>query len=389
MFASRTDWPRIPNRLSQELERRRAAGLPVLDLTESNPTRCGFRFDAQEILSALADPAVLAYEPDPRGPAKAREAVAAYYAEKGARVHPEHIFLTTSTSEAYSYAFRLLANPGENLLVPSPSYPLFDFLAQLNDLELVRYPLVYDHGWRIDLIELERRIARNTRAVLVVHPNNPTGSFVHREEHEALASLCRERSLALIADEVFADFSFAPPPDRLATHTAAGDALTFTLSGLSKISALPQMKLAWIVASGPQEVLTEALARLEIIADTYLSVSAPLAHALPRLLETRRSMQPQILERVRGNLRRLDKLFAAGSPVSRLATEGGWYAILRVPQTRSDEDWALELLRDEGVLLHPGHFYDFPTEGHLVLSLLPQPTVFEAGIRKILARLGH
>jgi aspartate/methionine/tyrosine aminotransferase len=385
MFTSRTDWPRTPNRLAQELDRRRAAGLPVLDLTESNPTRCGFDYDSAGILAALAAPAALRYEPDPRGLLEARQAIAAYYAEKGARVAPEQIFLTTSTSEAYAFVFRLIANAGDAVLVPSPSYPLFDFLARLNDLELGRYPLVYDPGWRMDLGELERRIASSSRAVLVVHPNNPTGSFARRAEREALARLCRRHSLALIADEVFADYAFEPGVERVATHAAADDALTFTLSGLSKISALPQMKLAWIVASGPRQLLGEALARLEIIADTFLSVSAPLAHALPRLLDMRRSLQPQVLERVRSNLRRLDHLIASGSPVSRLVTEGGWYAILRVPATRSDEDWAVELLRSDGVHVHPGHFYDFPGEGHLVVSLLPQPEMFTAGIVKILA----
>lgn len=386
MFASRTDWPRTPNRLAQELARRRAAGLPVIDLTESNPTRCGFEYDSAEIQAALASPAALRYEPDPRGPVEAREAVAAYYAEKGARVAPEQIFLTTSTSEAYSYLFRLLGEPGDAVLVPSPSYPLFDFLAQLNDLELLRYPLTYDHGWHLNLDELECRLTPRTRAILTVHPNNPTGSFVLRAEHDALSQLARLHSLALIADEVFSDYAFAPNAERVETHTRQDHALTFTLSGLSKISALPQMKLAWLVGSGPAELLSEALARLELIADTYLSVSAPLAHALPRLLALRRSLQPQVLKRLRTNLARLDHLLSSGSPVSRLETEGGWYFILRAPVTRSDEDWAVELLREDGVHVHPGHFYDFPGEGYLVISLLPPPELFEAGILKLLNR---
>jgi len=387
MFASRTDWPLIPNRLAQAIERRRRAGLPILDLTESNPTRCGFVFDAPEILSALADPRALTYQPQPRGLLSARLAVAAYYAECGVRLDPEQIFLTTSTSEAYSYVFRLLANPGDNILVPCPSYPLFDFLARLNDLELVSYPLVYNHGWRIDLEALRARLSPRTRAILVVHPNNPTGSFIRQSELEFLLDRCRERSLALVADEVFADYPFQDDARRVGSHAGTSEALTFTLSGLSKISALPQMKLAWVVVNGPTEFLRSALSRLEVIADTYLSVSAPLAHALPKLLEARRALQPQILKRVRANLSRLDEFLAPGSPVSRLETEGGWYVILKLPAIHSDEDWAVELLNQDGVLVHPGHFYDFPSEGYLVLSLLPQSAVFEEGMRKILARV--
>ena len=392
MFASRTGWHLEPNRLSQAIEERRLKGLAILDLTESNPTRCSFDYNGQ-ILAALADPRSLTYEPDPRGPMAAREAVAVYYAERGAKVEPRQIFLTTSTSEAYSYVFRLLAEPGDNLLVPSPSYPLFDFLGQLNDLALVSYPLEYDRGWRIDVRALDERLGPRTRAILVVHPNNPTGSFVRASEQDAVAELCREHSVALVADEVFVDYALArdnPGHEnglRVATHAAEHRALTFTLSGLSKISALPQMKLAWIVASGPQDLLRDALERLEVIADTYLSVSAPLAHALPRLLETCRAIQPQILARLRANLQFLDEKLAQGSPVSRLEVEGGWYAVLKLPATRTDEEWALELVREDGVLVHPGHFFDFHSEGFVVLSLLPPPDIFQQGVAAILARV--
>lgn len=284
MFAQRTDWRLTPNRWSQALEEHRRRGLPLLDLTESNPTRCGFRYDAPRILEALADPRSLTYQPEPRGLLSAREAVAAYYAERGAKVDPRQIFLTTSTSEAYAYVFRLLADPGDNLLAPSPSYPLFDFLARLNDLELIAYPLVYGGEWQMDLHTLESRITERTRAVLVVHPNNPTGSFVRPGELDFLRRCCAKHSLAIIADEVFADYSWprenpaggrVEAEARVASHAATSEVLTFTLSGLSKISALPQMKLAWIVANGPENLLSSALARLEIIADTYLSVAAP------------------------------------------------------------------------------------------------------------------
>ena len=386
MFASRTNWRLAPNRLAREIEELRRRGLPLLDLTESNPTRCGFAFDEQAILAAPAHPRALAYEPDPRGLCTAREAVAQYYAERGITLDPAQIFLTTSTSEAYSYVFRLLADPGRSILVPQPSYPLFDFLGGLNDVRTVPYPLVYDGGWEIDLSILEERLTARPCAVLLVHPNNPTGSFLRRRELRELLTLCRRQGMALVADEVFADYAFAPDPQRVSSHAGISEALTFTLSGLSKISALPQMKVAWLVASGPGQLLPSALARLEVIADTYLSLSAPQALALPAWLATRRAIQPQILERVLSNLERLDRLLP-GQPVSRLAVEGGWYAILRLPTIRTDEEWAIEFARQEGVLVHPGHFYDFPSDGHVVISLLPQPEVFAEAVARILTRV--
>ena len=404
MFASRTDWSLTPNRLSTAIDERRAKGLPFIDLTESNPTRCGFSVNAQGVLEALANPRSLTYEPDPHGLLYARRAVTGYYAERGIRVDPEQIFLTTSTSEAYSYVFRLLANPGDNILVPRPSYPLFDFLARLNDLELLSYPLIYDQGWQIDVQALPTRLNTHTKAILAVHPNNPTGSFVQGKDLEFLIGCCQKQSLAMIADEVFADYAFvAPSPaalpissgqvrvsatstDRVLSFAAESEVLTFTLSGLSKISALPQMKLAWVIVSGPEDLLRAALARLEVIADTYLSVSAPLAHALPELLESRHQVQPQILDRVVLNLRWLDEQLSRDGVVTRLETEGGWYVILRLPAVRTDEDWAMELLREDGVLVHPGHFYDLPCESHLVVSLLPCTEIFQQGILKILAR---
>jgi hypothetical protein len=392
MFAARTNWPLVPNRLSRLWEERRRQGLPTLDLTESNPTRCGFAFDAEKLLGALADARSLIYEPDPRGLCSARRAVVSYYAERGANVEVQQIFLTVSTSEAYSYILRLLANPGDALLVPRPSYPLFDFLAGLNDLELVPYPLAYHDGWRIELEAVATILGswgRKARAMVVVHPNNPTGSFVRREELGHLLRFCGEYDLALVADEVFADYAFAPDEVRVASHAGVSEALTFTLSGLSKISALPQMKLAWMVVNGPSDVLYEALARLEVIADTYLSVSAPLAYALPTMLEMRRSLQPQILNRVRANLLWLDAQLVPDVPVSRLKAEGGWYAVLRLPAIRSDEDWAIELLAKDGVSVHPGHFYDFSAEGHLVVSLLPPAEIFQEGIGKLLARVSR
>jgi aspartate/methionine/tyrosine aminotransferase len=389
MFSSRTNWPLGPNRLSLEIEELRRQGVPLLDLTESNPTRCGFAFDRQGIFEALANSHALSYTPDPRGLLSARQAVTGYYAERGITLDAAQIFLTTSTSEAYSYIFRLLADPGDAILVPQPSYPLFDFLAGLNDIRVIAYPLFYDHGWQIDLPALERRLESRARAILVVHPNNPTGSFVRREELGELLALCQRGDMALVADEVFADYLLAADSQRVVSHAAATEALTFTLSGLSKISALPQMKVAWAVVNGPAQLLRDALARLEIIADTYLSLSAPLALALPKLLETRRALQPQILARVRSNLQLIDARLAANQPINRLEVEGGWYAILRLPSIRTDEDWAIELARQDGILVHPGHFFDFSSEGHLVISLLTEGAVFEEGLRRILARVAH
>jgi alanine-synthesizing transaminase len=389
MFSSRTNWPLSPNRLSLEIEKLKREGVPLLDLTESNPTRCGFVFDQQSILGALANPQALSYAPDPRGLLSARQAVADYYAERGIALDQAQIFLTTSTSEAYSYIFRLLADPGDAILVPQPSYPLFDFLAGLNDVRVIAYPLIYDRGWTIDLATLEKRLEARARAILVVHPNNPTGSFVRRDELANLLAFCQQREMALVADEVFADYSLAADPARVVSHAAVTEALTFTLSGLSKISALPQMKAAWVVVNGTAQLLQDALARLEVIADTYLSLSAPVALALPKLLETRRKIQPQILGRVRSNLQMLDRQLADHQLVSRLEFEGGWYAILRLPSIQTDEDWAVELARQDGVLAHPGHFFDFSSEGHLVISLLTEGAAFEEGLRRILARVAH
>ncbi len=385
MFSSRTDWLLAPNRLTRQLDERRRQGLPVLDLTESNPTRCGFRPDP-EILQSLQDPQALVYEPDPRGLLVARQAVCEYYADRGVRVAPEQIFLTTSTSEAYTYIFRLLADPGDKVLVPQPSYPLFDFLAGINDLEVLSYPLQYQDGWRMDLDAVRDGWAAGAKAMIVVHPNNPTGSFVKPAELGFLVECCRQNQAALIADEVFADYVLEVGKGPMFSHAADSPVLTFTLSGLSKISALPQMKLGWLVVRGPEDETKTALERLEVIADTYLSVSAPIAHALPALLEFRKTVQPRILERLRANLSWLERQ-AASCPGSQcLKAEGGWYAVLKVPERVSDEDWAVDLLAEDGVLVHPGHFYDFPDDGHLVISLLTDEQAFREGIGRLLSR---
>lgn len=385
MFASRTAWNLASNRLADALAAARRQGREVLDLTESNPTRCGFHYDQVAILSALAEPGSLDYRPEPLGLLSAREAVAGYYRERGENISPDRILLTTSTGEAYSFLFRLLCDPGDEVLIPRPSYPLFEFLAGIQDVRLTPYPLFYDHGWHIDLHALESAVSARTRALVVVHPNNPTGSFVKPVEAESLAHLCASHGLGLIADEVFLDFTLSGPARRsFATETAA---LTFTLSGLSKLAGLPQMKVAWMAVTGPPGLTRPAMDRLEVIADTYLSMNTPIQLAVPHLLRTRHDFLAQARGRLAENLATLDRLLAAPSPCRRLEVEGGWYAVLRVPATQPDEDLALALLDRHGVLLHPGHFYDFPSEGHLVLSLLTPPVVFAEGIGRTLACL--
>ena len=382
MFAQRTNWDLTPNRLSEALAAHRATGKPLLDLTVSNPTECGFLYDGKAILEALNNPSALRYEPNPKGLESARRAVAEYYAERGEAVSVEDIFLTTSTSEGYSYAFRTLCNPGDEVLIPSPSYPLFDFLAEIQDVKLVRYPLVYDHGWQIDFHALEQAITGRTRAVIVVHPNNPTGHFIKVSEMTRLNAICFSRQMTIIADEVFLDFALEG--NRARGFAANSQALTFPLSGLSKISGLPQMKAAWLTVSGPQDLKREALGRLEVIADSYLSVNAPVQLAMPAFLEQRHDFQQQVLSRVRANLADLDRLLARQNVCSRLAAEGGWYAVLRAPAVRTDEELALELLTSNNVYVHPGHFYDFPGEGFLVVSLITPEAIFSKGIAAML-----
>lgn len=385
MFAERTNWNLAANRLSEALARHRASGTALLDLTASNPTECGFRYDAESIFFALRNPAALTYQPNPKGLEITRLAVAEYYSSLDTRVSVDDIFLTSSTSEAYSFAFRLLCNPGDELLIPAPSYPLFSFLAEILDVKLVGYPLIYDHGWQIDFHSLQSEVTSRTRGVIVVNPNNPTGHFVKPNELEALNELCAERSLAIIADEVFLDFRLSgASPLTFATNSPA---LTFTMSGLSKIAGLPQMKMAWLVASGPETLKKQAIEKLEVIADTYLSPNAPVQLATPKFLEQRGGFQEQVLARVRQNLNELDRQLKAQKTCSRLQVAGGWYVVVRVPSTRSDEDLALTLLETSDVYVHPGHFFDFPTDGYLVLSLITREDQFADGIRRIFAAL--
>jgi alanine-synthesizing transaminase len=388
MFSQRTNWRLSPNALTRAIEEMRASGQEILDLTVSNPTEAGIRPDPEIVLAALANPEAMRYDPQPRGLLAARQAVCHYYKEAHDifDLAPERLVLTTSTSEAYSYVFRLLSNPGEEILVPKPSYPLFEFLADLADVKVVPYPLLYDHGWQIDFDSLYKAATPQSRAVIAVHPNNPTGSYVSASEAAALNAFCLDYGLALIVDEVFLDYAHdGAPRDSFVTNS---DALTFTLSGVSKISALPQMKLAWVATSGPKEAVTEAGARLEIIADTYLSMNTPVQLAAPVLLDQRKQIQPILLDRLRVNLAELDSRLAGNPSCARLQVEGGWYAVVRVPALGTDEDLAIDVLRKMGVIVHPGHFYDFAGEGHLVLSLITEPEAFREGVARLLECVG-
>ena len=384
MFSHRTNWRLAPNALTRALAEARASRQKILDLTVSNPTEAGVRPDPEIVLTALANPEAMHYDPQPRGLLAARRAVCRYYRESHevSDLDPDRLVLTTSTSEAYSYVFRLLCNPGDEVLVPKPSYPLFEFLADLADVKLVPYPLLYDHGWQIDFDSLYKAATERSRAVILVHPNNPTGSYVSAAETSALNVFCRDYNLALIVDEVFLDYSH----DGIARCSFVDNAetLTFTLSGVSKLSALPQMKLAWLATSGPKQMVAEAGARLEIIADTFLSMNTPVQLAAPVLLDQRHQIQPVLLDRLRVNLAELDRQLAAHPACARLSVEGGWYVVLRVPVHGSDEDLAIRLLREASVSVHPGHFYDFPGEGHLVLSLITESADFREGVARLL-----
>jgi aspartate/methionine/tyrosine aminotransferase len=389
MFSKRTDWGLSANRFTQAQSEIRASNIELIDLTVSNPTATKLPYDAETILESLMQPGSLVYDPQPKGMQSARDAIVRYYREDHGvfGLSPEALILTASTSEGYSFAFRLLCNPQDEVLVPKPSYPLFDFLADLHDISLVPYPLLYDHGWQIDFPSLYKAVNHRTRAVVIVHPNNPTGSYASENERKALNRFCREFGLAIIVDEVFLDYAHdGSVRSSFASNT---EVLTLTLSGLSKISALPQMKAAWMAVTGPEEQASAALNRLEVIADTFLSVSTPIQLALPSLLEQRKKVRPVLLDRLRANREVLDRALTHQKTCSRLEVDGGWYAVLRVPSTESDEEIAIDLMRRGAVLVHPGHFYDFVSEGHLILSLIPPTEEFREGAERMLHLLNR
>jgi alanine-synthesizing transaminase len=367
-FSTRTAWDLTESSLTAAI---RTSTRPLIDLTLSNPTACGFNYSLPPIEAPIT------YHPDPRGIVTARAAVAGYYASHHAPVDPDHLILTTSTSEAYSFLFRLLCDSGDQVLVAQPSYPLFEFLADLDDVTLQPYPLFYDFGWWIDLAELERRITPRTRAILLVHPNNPTGHATSPAERHALEDLCTRHGLALIVDEVFLDYSLAGPISSFAT--GEHPCLTFVVSGLSKIAALPQMKIGWIAAFGPETLRTHALARLEVIADTFLSMNAPVQHALLNWLAGRELIQQQILTRIRQNLTILD----AAPNLTPLPVQAGWSVIVQLPQSLGSPHLAETLVREAGVITHPASFYAIPGDHRLVLSVIGPTEAFAAGLANL------
>ncbi|MGC4085427.1 MAG: aminotransferase class I/II-fold pyridoxal phosphate-dependent enzyme [Vicinamibacterales bacterium] len=374
------------NELSRTVARLRAAGAPLVDLTESNPTRAGFEYP-DDLLAPLADPRGLAYRPDALGLIDARHAVADDFARRGITMTVDHLALTASTSEAYSLLFKVLCDPGDEVLIPQPSYPLFEHLTRLDAVEAVAYRLDYHGRWVVDIASVEHAISDRTRALLLVNPNNPTGNFVSAVDLEALAVLCAPRGIAIISDEVFADYELveesAVPRGQLAGRD---DVLGFTLGGLSKTVGLPQVKLGWIGVSGPGSLVDATMPRLELACDTYLSVSTPVQLAASALLDRGRLIRHRILERVRANLTTCARLVHDSPSCSLLHAEGGWYAVLRVPTLMAEEELMLSLLRDDSVLVHAGYFFDFPHESFLVVSLLPVEPLFADGVSRVLAR---
>jgi len=386
VFSSRVPADLTENRLTRVLARLGARGEPVLDLTETNPTRVGLPFPP-DLLAPLADRESLVYDPHPLGLPGARSAVSRDFARRGLDVPPEHVALTASTSEAYSLLFKLLCDPGDTVLVPQPSYPLFDHLTRLDGVQAEAYRLEYHGGWLLDVDSVRRAVSPRTRAILAVSPNNPTGSFLSRDEIAGLDRIAEAHGLALIGDEVFADYVIdgdrEPPPSVLARPAA----LTFGLGGLSKSAGLPQLKLGWIGMAGPAPLVSDARTRLELIADTYLSVSTPVQRAAAGLLAAGAGIRSRILDRVRTNYGRLAAATAAHPACSLLPAEGGWSAVVRVPATLGEEALVLALLEQDHVLVHPGYFFDFDREAFLIVSLLPDPGIFREGVARVLGRV--
>jgi aspartate/methionine/tyrosine aminotransferase len=388
VFADRIPGDLSPNRLALAVRQRRASGKPIIDLTESNPTRVGLDYPA-DLLAPLADRRGLLYSPQPLGLLDARRAVAADYARRGISISPQQIALTASTSEAYSLLFKLLARPGDEVLVPRPSYPLFELLTTLDSVVARPYDLEYHGSWTIDFASVERALDPRTRALLLVNPNNPTGSFASGGEIERIAEIGAHRGIALIVDEVFADYVLEPgtAPVRPA-FLSRSDALVFVLGGLSKSIGLPQAKLAWIAAAGPSQLVAESLERLELICDTYLSVSTPVQLAAAELIERGAAIRTQISARTRTNYRRLKDAAASVPSCDVLTACGGWNAVIRVPTLCSEEELMLTMLTTDGVLAHPGYFFDFPRESFVIVSLLVTEAAFAAGIARLFARAG-
>lgn len=387
MFSDRVPRDLTSNRLTAALADRTARRAPYLDLTLSNPTAAGFAYD-RDLLVPLGDARGLTYAPDSLGMLAARRAVAADFSRRQVAADPTSIVLTASTSEAYSLLFKVLCNPHDEVLVPRPSYPLFEHLTRLDAVTAIPYDLEYHGRWSIDLASVERAIGPRTRAVLLVNPNNPTGNMVVGDELERVVAIARASDVAIISDEVFADYSLQERDERAGgALVERDDVLAFTLGGLSKSVGLPQLKLGWIVVSGARNTVAEAIARVEIAADTYLSVATPVQAAAAELLTAGAAIRHDIQRRVRANYARLRHLGAGIPACTVLAADAGWYGILQVPALEPEEDLVLSLLADDDVLVHPGYFFDFPREAFLVVSLLVSEAVFDDGVRRVLRHI--
>lgn len=384
-FSRRCDWELATNKVTSLYQELKRDGVDIIDLTVSNPTRCGFLYPEDDILKALSHPDNLSYLADSQGLLKARQAVCQMYQEQGIQVNPHNVFLTASTSEAYSYIFRLIANPDEEVLFPSPSYPLFQFLGELNDVQLRYYSLMYRQQWMIDFASLNNQASKDSKAVVLVNPNNPTGSYISASEIDQLNRFCEANGLAIISDEVF--FEFTHQSETYQSLGENNNVLTFVLGGLSKTLGLPQMKLGWILLSGPEDTVKEARQKLEVIADTYLSVNAPVQNAFPIWLNHKQALQSQIKQRITANLDFLQQEAKKVKATELLTTQGGWYAVIRVDPCKTEEEWVIKLLSKYHVFVHPGFFYDFDDEPYFIVSLLPPTEVFQEGILRVLSRV--
>ena len=393
-LSHRLPWEGSPNRLTLAIEERQARGLETIDLTETNPTRVGLPYPEEELAEILGRAASPDYRPHPRGMAEAREALAGHLSTPGDPVSPDSLVLTASTSESYSFLFKLFADPGDEVLTPAPSYPLLDGLATLDSLVLRHFPLAPEQRFALDPELAAFNVSQRTRLLAVIHPGNPLGRFLTAEEQEALARLCAERDLPLISDEVFADYPLEPDLGARRAGPAAalgdrGEALAFSLGGLSKSAGLPSWKLGWMRVGGPADLRRRAVAALEHVADSYLSVSTPVQRALPGVLALLPRLQAMIRDRLLGNLRALRGELSGVGNVELLPPQGGWSAVLRVVSPLSDEELALQLLERAGVLVHPGYFFDFASEDFLVLSLLPEPNRFAEGVKRLAGSLSE
>ena len=387
MFSSRVPFDLTPNVIRRSLVRLRSLGIKVTDLTESNPTRVGLIYP-EGLLEGLNKPGALEYKPESLGLFGSRVSVSSYLNNYGIKADPKQVVITASSSDSYASLFKLLCNPGEAVLVPRPSYPLFEYLTRLEGVEAVPYNLEYQGHWKINLNNLRNNITPQVRAILIVNPNNPTGSFVSTEDIEAIIKLCHENELALIADEVFGFYPLTSQlrgPSVLDYHP---NVLSFILGGLSKAVGLPQLKLGWIITEGPPALTEGALTRLEFICDAYLSVGTPVQLAVDEILKFSTSVTDQISQRIRQNYKCLQEINSQHSSVRLLPIDGGWYAVIQIRETTSEETLVLGLLEQEHVLVHPGYFFDFPSEAFLVMSLLPMPDVFEDAATRVLTYCG-